>query len=283
MTEESIEMPELQTAILTVYRGLPEEFVRRRDALAKELRSSGRRADADQVKALRKPSRTAWTLNRVAVEEATHIEHLTAAITAAQEASAGGADLRAALENVRSAVRDVAAAAARAAVRAGHPIDSTSLVSALNALIGDANALGELRAGRLVEIPEAGRLDFLSAVASTNPPSPARIEPSAQPEPQDAAAIRARGDLQRTEKALSEARERSEAAERAVLEAQAKLEAAEQQLQRAKEESAKRRAELDRTRVHAESAASQLEEAERAVVDHRARVKQLSKHNSNPN
>lgn len=277
MTEESSDLAELQTAILTVYRGPLEEFVRRRDALARQLRTSGRRADADQVKSLRKPSRSAWALNSVVFEDSTHIEHLTAAMTAAQEASQGGADLRAALENVRSAVRDVAAAASRAAVRAGHPIDSTSLVSAVNALIGDANAFGDLRAGRLVEIPEAGGLDFLSAVATTVPTSPASVERSAQPESQDAEAIRAaRADLQRAETSSSEARERSRAAERAVLETQAKLAAAEQQLQRAKEESTTRRAELERAREHAESAASQLKEAERAVVDLRARVKNLS-------
>jgi hypothetical protein len=280
MTEEPIELQELETAILTVYGGPLEEFISRRDALAKQLRSSKRREAADQVKALRKPSRTAWALNSIVFEDATPIEQLTAAVTAAREASGGGGDLRAALENVRSAVRDVAAAAARAAMRAGQPIDSTALVSAVNALIGDANAFDNLRAGRLVEIPEAGGLDFLSAVASAAPTALPKVVQSAPPESESANARanrQAHADLQRAEASFSDARERAEAADRAVLEAQTKLDAAEEQVQRAKQESTMRRAELERTRKLAESAGSQLKLAERALEDSRTKVNKLSK------
>src|SRR5688500_7331920 len=122
MTEQFTDLSDLESEVVAVYRGPLEEFVSRRDALAKQLRASKRREDADRVKSLKKPSRTAWSLNNIVHEDAAPIDQLTAAITAAQQSqSRAGADLRTALENVRTAVRDVAHAAARAAIRGGHP------------------------------------------------------------------------------------------------------------------------------------------------------------------
>ena len=47
--------------------GLPlDEFVKARDTLAKELRKAGKTEAADEVKALRKPSVSAWTVNQLA-------------------------------------------------------------------------------------------------------------------------------------------------------------------------------------------------------------------------
>ena len=45
--------------------GLPlDAFVPERDALAKRLRAEGRRDEAAEVKALRKPSVAAWAVNQ---------------------------------------------------------------------------------------------------------------------------------------------------------------------------------------------------------------------------
>src|SRR3954451_6494881 len=45
--------------------GLPlEQFVPERDALAKRLRAEKRRDEADEIKALRKPSVAAWAVNQ---------------------------------------------------------------------------------------------------------------------------------------------------------------------------------------------------------------------------
>jgi hypothetical protein len=47
--------------------GLPlDEFVKARETLAKELRKAGKTEAADEVKALRKPSVSAWTVNQLA-------------------------------------------------------------------------------------------------------------------------------------------------------------------------------------------------------------------------
>jgi hypothetical protein len=289
---ESQESSELEAAMLAVYRGPLEEFVSRRDALAKELRAAKRREDADRVKALRKPSRTAWVLDNIVHEDPAFIEHLSAAIGSAQSVQSG-ADLRAAMENVRAAIRDVAAAGARVAIRAGQPIDASALVTAVHAVIGETSAFNDLRAGRLVEVPAGGGLDILSAITITVP-SPPSVAPSSQPiaapmpappnaapsaeslrqaeQKAERAIAAARADLQRAEASLAAAREQSERAAQSVRETQAKLDAAEQALLHAQREAQERRTDVERARRDAETAATQVRDAERAVAAARARV-----------
>jgi len=285
------ESSELETAVVAVYRGPLEEFISRRDALAKELRAAKRREDADRVKALRKPSRTAWVLDNIVHEDPLVLDQLTAAIGAAQTVHSG-ADLRAALDNVRTAIRDVAAAGARVAIRAGQPIDASALVTAVHAVIGETSAFNDLRAGRLVEVPAGGGLDILSAITISVPsppsvapsqpiaapiPAPPNAAPSAesarQAEQKAARAIAAaRADLQRAEASLATAREQSDRAAQSVRETQATLDAAEQALSHAQREAQARRIDVDRARRDAETAATQVREAERAVAAARARV-----------
>jgi len=285
------ESSELETAVVAVYRGPLEEFISRRDALAKELRAAKRREDADRVKALRKPSRTAWVLDNIVHEDTSVLDQLTAAIRAAQTVHSG-ADLRAALDNVRTAIRDVAAAGARVAIRAGQPIDASALVTAVHAVIGETSAFNDLRAGRLVEVPAGGGLDILSAITISVPsppsvapsqpiaapiPAPPNAAPSAesarQAEQKAARAIAAaRADLQRAEASLATAREQSDRAAQSVRETQATLDAAEQALSHAQSEAQARRIDVDRARRDAETAATQVREAERAVAAARARV-----------
>jgi len=285
------ESSELETAVVAVYRGPLEEFISRRDALAKELRAAKRREDADRVKALRKPSRTAWVLDNIVHEDPLVLDQLTAAIGAAQTVHSG-ADLRAALDNVRTAIRDVAAAGARVAIRAGQPIDASALVTAVHAVIGETSAFNDLRAGRLVEVPAGGGLDILSAITISVPsppsvapsqpiaapiPAPPNAAPSAesarQAEQKAARAIAAaRADLQRAEASLATAREQSDRAAQSVRETQATLDAAEQALSHAQSEAQARRIDVERARRDAETAATQVRDAERAVAAARARV-----------
>ena len=288
---ESPEPSELETAIPAVYRGPLEAFVSRRDALAKQLRAAKRREDADRVKALRKPSRTAWVLDNIVYEDPASIDQLSAAISAAQTVESG-ADLRVALDNVRTAIRDVAAAGARVAIRAGQPIDASTLVTAVHAVIGETSAFSDLRAGRLVDVPDGGGLDILTAITISLPTSPSVASssqsasapvpalPNAVPGAQSATQAAqeaervsaARANLQRAEASLADARAQSDRAEQSVRDSQAKLDAAEQALLRAEAEAQARRADVERARRDAEAAAAQVRDAERAVAAARARV-----------
>jgi hypothetical protein len=285
------EPAELETAVLAVYRGPLDEFIGRRDALVKQLRAAKRREDADRVKALRKPSRTAWALDSVVHEDPEGIERLSAAVRAAQTVQSG-ADLRAAMENVRSAIRDVAAAGARVAIRAGQPIDASVLVTAVHAVIGETSAFNDLRAARLVDIPDGGGLDILSAITINLPASPpvvpssqATSAPVAEPPNVDSSAetsrraaeaaeraIAARADLDRAQASLADASEISERAQRMVRESQAKLDAAERALTSAQVEAQGRRADVERARRDAEAATVQVRDAERAVAAARERL-----------
>jgi len=287
---EALDPNELETAVLAVYRGPLEEFISRRDALAKELRAGKRRDDADRVKALRKPSRTAWVLDTAVHEDPAAIEQLVEAINAAQ-AVQSGADLRAAMETIRSAVRAVAAAGARVAIRAGQPIDASALVTALHALIGETKAFDDLRAGRLIDVPQGGGLDILAALPTLPPPPrpsppPTPSKPPASPPPPNveedaqsaareaelAAAAAARADLRRAETTLAEARELSERVERLVRDAESQLAAAEQALSRAESEARARLGDVERARRDAAAAAARVRDAEHAVADARARI-----------
>src|SRR5262249_27986491 len=148
-----------------------------------------------------------WMLDTLVHEDSASIEQLAAAIGAAQT----GTDLRTALEAVKAAVRDVAAAGARVAIRAGHPIEANAIATAVYAAIGDASAFAEVRAGRLVDVPEGGGLDMLTAIqviappttASSSPPptrEPVMVAPRPEPATQGAELARAaRAELHRAE------------------------------------------------------------------------------------
>ena len=295
---EPLDTTELETALLAVYNGPFDEFVSRRDALAKQLRAAKRREDADRVKALRKPSRTAWVLDTVVHEDPAVIEQLVKAIDAAQTVQSG-ADLRAAMETIRTAVRAVAAVGARVAIRAGQPIDMNVLATALHAVIGETKAFNDLRGGRLVDVPDGGGLDILAALPSltlpAQPPSaaspgrPQKMEPSkeapahaaaeaatqaaAQKAELAIAAKAARADLRRAETMLAEVRGQAERVERAMRDAQSQLAAAEQALSRAEAEVRARRADVERARHDADAAAARVRDAERAVAGARARIR----------
>jgi hypothetical protein len=271
---------EVDVAIVAVYCGPLDEFISRRDALVKQLRAAKRREDADRVKLLRKPSRMAWVLDTLVHEDSASIEQLAAAIGAAQT----GTDLRSFVETVRAAVRDVAAAGARVAIRVGHPIEANAIATAVHAVIGDASAFAELRAGRLVDVPEGGGLDMLTAIqviapattpSSSPPPSrePVKVAPRAEPAKQDAELARAaRSELHRAETSLADSRGRSDHAAESVRIARERLDAAERGLLNAQAEVQARRAELERALQDAAVAASAVEDAERTVTGARARL-----------
>lgn len=271
---------DLETAIDAVYRGSLEEFISRRDALVKQLRAAKRREDADRAKVLRKPSRMAWVLDNIVDEDSASIDQLTAAIRNAQS----GADLRTAVDTVKAAVRAVASAGARVAIRAGQPVDANTIAAAVHAVIGDASAFEQLLTGRLVEVPEGGGLEMLTTIKviapATSPPpnapppqEPAKAAPRAGPAAQDAELAKtALADVRRAEMSLEEVRERSEHAVQSVRAAEKELANAERELLNAQAEAQARRADVERARQNAEVAASAVRDGERAVAVARALV-----------
>lgn len=268
----------LESAIADVYRGPLEDFVRRRDALAKDLRSAGERASASTVKALRKPSRIAWALNLAALDGQPAVDPLVAAVTATLDAQAGGGDVRAAIVGLRGAVREFANQAAHAAQLSGHRIEAAVLANAVLAVLGRQESFDQLRGGSLAAIPEGGGLDFLAALPTPPESTPAPAKASAPAATRSASAERAgvataaRAAARQAASVLADARARAEAAGRALRDAESKLHAAEARLRHAEEEERAARNEHDRARREAEAAAGRVLDAENAAADAERRI-----------
>jgi len=152
--------------------GLPlEEFTPARDALAKELKASGRKDEAAEVKSLRKPSVAAWALNRTARDHGDAIAALRSAGAdlreAQNEALSGDAGrLRSAgraLADEVNRVADLAGDALRAAGRPASAAQQEKLVATLRTAAVDDDAGALLARGVLVDDLEATGFALLAA------------------------------------------------------------------------------------------------------------------------
>ena len=249
--------------------GLPlEEFTPARDALAKELRAAGRKDEAAEVKALRKPSVAAWALNRVARDHPDAIERLRAA----------GADLREAQNEAMSgdagrlrAAGRVAALVADALRTAGRPVSAAQqekIVATLRTAAVDDDAGEALTRGVLVDDleptgfsllgPGSGDLsagdgaDGAGGVATL----PGAHRPARKPKPRKEA-------LEAVEAARRELRRCDAEAEMAATRARRRAERAETAMQRA----AEAHREADEARAAAEEAAGEAEAARRRAAE----------------
>jgi len=157
-----------------------DAFVPERDALAKRLRADGRRAEADEVKALRKPSVAAWAVNQVVRSQPKPARVLwkagDALIAAQDDLLAGRADaakLRTAVEDERAALDALLDAARGLLTGEGHDLGDATIErvrDTLHAGAIDAEAREEVAAGRAVrERAHAG----LGAFGGAPPVAPA--------------------------------------------------------------------------------------------------------------
>lgn len=145
--------PDLRAELDQLHATPPDEFVAARNALVKRLRADKRRAEATEVAALRKPPRAVWALNRLALSDDPHLADLLDAIDAVAEADAAG--YREAVAALRDRIGDTVDAAV-AAVDAPRPDDHPEVMAALQAVLGDPDALALLVDGRLAEVPTGG-------------------------------------------------------------------------------------------------------------------------------
>src|SRR5581483_4786444 len=83
--------------------GLPlDEFTAARNEAAKELRGRGLGAEADEVKALPKPSAAAWALNQLTRRRHADLDEFLDLAASARDLQLGGASAAEAREAVRS-------------------------------------------------------------------------------------------------------------------------------------------------------------------------------------
>jgi hypothetical protein len=203
------------SAAADLYLGKLEDFVSRRNALAKDLRKAGDEDEAERVAALKKPSRVAWELNRVSANEAKLRDELldaAAALAKAQERLLAGkaerSDLREAAEREQAAV--------------GALLDATDLSAAagerarqtLHAVALDEDVRGEFKEHRLVTDHEVAALGGLTAAGGK--PKRTRAKPgSGDAKKRKEAQLAAREAETRLSDAEREAGDAAAAAERA--------------------------------------------------------------------
>ena len=184
-----------------------EEFTQARNDAATELRKAGRRDEAEEVKALRKPTAVAGAVNRLVREHRDQVEeYLTAAAELRDAQVAGKGDVAAATKRERETLDRLLRLA------------SGEVRQTLQAAAVDDEAAEELRRGRLERELEPRGFGTLLSHAR---PAPAKPKPKpAKPKPDDRAA---RVKLRQAQEKLSAARSGLARAEAAVEQAQREL------------------------------------------------------------
>lgn len=272
-----MEKAALQDAIAALYGGPFADFIRARDDLARALRTGGDREAASAVKSLRKPSRPAWALDRIAQQQPGTLSALEDAVGEIVDAHAGKGDVRAAMATLREAVRGYATQAAEEARSAGFSLESGDLSNAVLAVLGNPDSWDELRRGQLVDVPEAGGLDFLAAL-----PARPRLEVSsyrsapAAPAVDPAEAAAAREQARLSTEAVERARAAAEAATGALADAETEIASAQEKLRSAESELKEALQRREFARRAKESAAAELRTAEAADQEAQRRLRSLS-------
>jgi hypothetical protein len=228
-----------------------EEFTANRDALAKRLRGDGERADADRVRKLRKPPRSAWLLNQGVRAEPAAAKRLLETgerLSQAQDAALSGEgsnDLKRAMADQQAAIETMMEAIDQLEVsERPSPAIVDRARETLRAVAGDEELQGELAAGRITRDREAvGFGGAAPAAAPRRGKRPQRRDPSVAARRRDAerGVRRATRSLEAAEKRAREARKRLERA-------QAALDAASAAHGEADRERAEREAELETAR-----------------------------------
>ena len=254
-------------AVAELYGADPDAFTERRKALVAAAREAGQRDAAAAIAALRKPTRAAWVVNRLARDEPdapARLAALAAELRAAEEAR-DGLRLRE-LSAARGSLIDALTAQALAAAGAPDPPPSlrAEVTATLTAALADPETAVGFAAGALTKAAQwsgFGYADFGSADDSS--PDRARSPTASVPAPIDIA-------TRRSGRARTAADSRADAGSSA--DARTARRSAQPAGQRAAQEQRRIADEAERQRLAAEAEAERRaqEAAERAA---RAREK----------
>ncbi|MDX6740335.1 hypothetical protein [Actinocorallia sp. A-T 12471] len=289
----------LDEAVEELYRGAPGDFVQTRRRLAEAAKAAGDAATAQQIKALRRPTVSAWAVNLLVRERPPLAREVLAFGERLREAWENGEDT-AELDRARTPLIDRATRAAAALVEeTGRPLGDQArqeVAETLYAAVSDADVAAEVASGRLTH-PRAyvgfglpgmfGETAEPSAdderVREGRPPSaskkkrekggPEAPDDRRRTEEHQRAEEHRRAEERRAEERRREAERRRFEARRHAAELRAKadaLAAERDQLRRALEdveqEEETLRHRLDQVRVHRAAARKSFEEAEQLAT-----------------
>lgn len=249
----------------------PDEFLARRTEIAATAKAAGDSATAKRIGALRKPTRSAYALNRLVRAHdgvADRIDALGDDLRAAQR-DLDGARMRELSRERNRLVDELTRAAVNAAGGSSAALrDEVS--STVSAAIADPDVLDRLRSGALVRAESwsgfgGDAVPALTLVRDDTPapgakgaPKRSPAEPASGPSAADQAREQRRAKLEQAEAELTDARGHAETAEGEVAECRRAVRRLEEQLK-----DAKRR--LDEARLEARHAATRLEKASAAL------------------
>jgi hypothetical protein len=197
----------LEDAKAELYEAEPDGFTARRQELAEGARDAGEPAVAKQINALRKPTRSAWVVNRL-VRSDPGVRSRLDALAADLREAADGARIRE-LSKARAQLVDELTRTALAGVPAPPAALREEVTATLDAAIADPEVAGRL--GTLVRAEQYAGFGPVSFTAAPPAPAPAKKAK----DPAEAAAER---EARRQEKI--------KAAERDLAQADATLQAA---------------------------------------------------------
>jgi hypothetical protein len=250
-----------------LYQLPPEGFVAARDALVKTMREGGDREGAEAVKRLKRPSVTAWAIDRLSGDAPKELQKLFEANE--RLASAMGASGRDAGKRFRTAAEERQRIVSRLADRAGAALEDAGLsasranldriAATLMATATDHHGADQVRAGILDrDLSAAG--GFGDAFGG----APQEAHPAGRATKVDAAADRRR---ERAERDAEERAKEATAIERAAGDADAAAAMAEREAQRATKVAETRRKDADRARRDAERARARARSAAEHLAD----------------
>ncbi len=188
----------VREAAAELYSGDPAGFIQRRGDLAAQARASGDAAAAKTIRGLRKPTRSAWAVNRLMREDPdvpARLSALGAGLRAAESALDGQK-----LRQLSQDRRELIAALTRQALAAAGARDAPAafqeeVAATLSAAVADPQVAAELREGSLVRPVQRSGFGF-GVPAGDGPPDPAGNgdAPPSAVRPQRSAAGRRRPD-----------------------------------------------------------------------------------------
>jgi hypothetical protein len=192
----------LAEAQAELYDADPDGFTPRRQELAEHARDAGEPAVAKRISALRKPTRSAWVVNRL-VRSDPGVRTRLDAMTADLGEAADGARIRE-LTTARSRLVDELTRAALAGLPAPAAALREEVSATFDAAIADPEVAGRL--GTLVRAEKYAGFGPGSFTAAPPAPAPAPVK-----EPRDPAEAAAERQARRQEKINSAERDLAEA------------------------------------------------------------------------
>jgi hypothetical protein len=256
------------------------EFTGARNALAARLKKDGRREEAEQVKALGKPSISAWAVNQLYWKHRDEFDVLIKAgerVRSAHTSQLAGktADMRGSLAARRESLSHLARLADALLREAGHsptPDTMRRITTTLEALSTFSSLPDTQRPGRLSDDLDPPGFDSMAAlIPSVKQEPPAREAKPAKPAPAAKAALRA------AEQTLRKAQAKAEDASAELKKATSQAGEAEKERRLAEQRLARASIAAEEARERVKNLSAETEKAERLLHEAEAAVEEARK------